>query len=59
VQRRTCYPTRVVEATPGGRTNRMQRLRQDLVNQVAARPPVPLDLGHYPGDGRPGPTPHP
>src|SRR5437763_11311949 len=47
LQRITCYLTRVVEATPGGRDNRMRRVRPDLVNQSADRPPALLDLGRY------------
>ena len=35
----------------------MQRMRLDLGNQVADRPPALLDLGRYPAGG-PRPTPH-
>src|SRR3954453_3282975 len=34
---------------PGGRANRMQRLRPDLANQMADRPPALLDLGCHTG----------
>ena len=36
----------------------MQRVRPDLVNQVADRPPALLDLGRYPAGDLSGPTPH-
>jgi hypothetical protein len=36
-----CYLTPAEEATPGGRTNRLQRMRLDLGTQSAGRPPAP------------------
>ena len=49
LQRLTCYLEPIARARPGGRTNRMQRMRLDLENQIADRPPALLDLGRYPG----------
>lgn len=37
----------------------MPRVRPDLVNQVADRPPALLDLGRYPAGHSPSATPHP
>ncbi|MBA4068136.1 MAG: hypothetical protein C0501_31435 [Isosphaera sp.] len=42
---------------PGGRANRMQRLRPDLANQMADRPPALLDLGCHPGAAHTEPHP--
>src|SRR5262249_55468668 len=47
LQRTPCYLPPAEEAPPGAGTTRMQRMRPDLVNQSAARPPALLDLGRY------------
>jgi hypothetical protein len=58
VQRLTCYPTRVVEAAPGGRVNRMQRMGLDPGNQIADRPPAPSTSDAIPERLTSEPTPH-
>src|SRR5262249_30243212 len=45
VQRLTCYPTSVVEATPGGRVNRMQRTRHRPREPDRGPAAGALDLG--------------